>query len=37
MSEVEDSPYPEGRISGSIYSGDEAHYAFLNEVLGVRN
>ncbi|MEQ1874672.1 MAG: aminotransferase class V-fold PLP-dependent enzyme [Ilumatobacteraceae bacterium] len=34
MSEVEDSPYHEGRISGSIYSGDEAHYAFLNEVFG---
>ena len=23
MSEVEDSPYHEGRISGSIYSGDD--------------
>ena len=34
MSEVEDSPYHEGRISGSIYSGDEVHYAFLNEVFG---
>ena len=34
MSEVEDAPYHEGRISGSIYSGDEAHYAFLNEVFG---
>ena len=34
MSELEDSPYHEGRISGSIYSGDEAHYAFLNEVFG---
>lgn len=34
MSEVEDSPYHEGKISGSIYSGDEAHYAFLNEVFG---
>ncbi|CAN5645800.1 pyridoxal-dependent decarboxylase [soil metagenome] len=34
MSETEDSPYHEGRISGSIYSGDEAHYAFLNEVFG---
>lgn len=34
MSEVEDSAYHEGKISGSIYSGDEAHYAFLNEVFG---
>ncbi len=34
MSETEDSAYHEGRISGSIYSGDEAHYAFLNEVFG---
>ncbi len=34
MSEVEDSPYHEGKISGSIYSGDEAHYHFLNEVFG---
>jgi glutamate/tyrosine decarboxylase-like PLP-dependent enzyme len=34
MAEVEDSPYHEGKISGSIYSGDEAHYAFLNEVFG---
>jgi len=34
MSEVEDSPYHEGKISGSIYSGDEAHYAFLNDVFG---
>ena len=34
MSEVEDSPYHEGKISGSVYSGDEAHYAFLNDVFG---
>ncbi|MDO8391115.1 MAG: aminotransferase class V-fold PLP-dependent enzyme [Actinomycetota bacterium] len=34
MATEEDSPYHEGRISGSIYSGDEAHYAFLNEVYG---
>jgi sphinganine-1-phosphate aldolase len=34
MAEVEDSPYHEGKISGSVYSGDEAHYAFLNEVFG---
>ena len=34
MSEVEDAPYHEGRISGSIYSGDDAHYAFLNKVFG---
>ncbi|MEN9822567.1 MAG: hypothetical protein RLZ04_993 [Actinomycetota bacterium] len=34
MATEEDSPYHEGRISGSIYSGDEEHYAFLNEVFG---
>ena len=34
MAETEDSPYHEGKISGSIYSGDEEHYAFLNEVFG---
>jgi sphinganine-1-phosphate aldolase len=34
MSELEDSPYHDGKISGSIYSGDEAHYEFLNEVFG---
>ena len=34
MARVEDSPYHEGKISGSIYSGDEAHYEFLNEVFG---
>ncbi|MEZ5274470.1 MAG: aminotransferase class V-fold PLP-dependent enzyme [Ilumatobacteraceae bacterium] len=34
MAETEDSPYHEGKISGSIYSGDEEHYEFLNEVFG---
>jgi glutamate/tyrosine decarboxylase-like PLP-dependent enzyme len=34
MAELEDSPYHEGKISGSIYSGDEEHYEFLNEVFG---
>jgi len=34
MSQLEDSPYHEGKISGSIYSGDEDHYEFLNEVFG---
>lgn len=34
MSAVEDAPYQEGKISGSIYSGDEDHYAFLNHVFG---
>lgn len=34
MATEEDGPYHEGRISGSIYSGDEEHYAFLNEVFG---
>lgn len=34
MSAAEDAMAHEGRISGSIYSGDEAHYAFLNEVFG---
>jgi sphinganine-1-phosphate aldolase len=34
MSAEEDGPYHEGRISGSIYSGDEEHYSFLNEVFG---
>jgi len=34
MSEREDASYHEGKISGSIYSGDEDHYAFLNEVFG---
>lgn len=35
MAGEEDAPYHEGRISGSIYSGDEEHYAFLNEVFGL--
>ena len=34
MSTAEDAVAHEGKISGSIYSGDEAHYAFLNEVFG---
>jgi glutamate/tyrosine decarboxylase-like PLP-dependent enzyme len=34
MSAAEDAIAHEGKISGSIYSGDEAHYAFLNEVFG---
>lgn len=34
MASEEDSPYHEGKISGSIYSGDEEHYEFLNEVFG---
>jgi sphinganine-1-phosphate aldolase len=34
MADREDAPYHEGRISGSIYMGDEEHYAFLNEVFG---
>ena len=34
MATLEDAPYHEGRISGSVYSGDEEHYAFLNEVFG---
>ena len=34
MSQIEDSPYHEGKISGSVYSGDEEHYEFLNEVFG---
>jgi glutamate/tyrosine decarboxylase-like PLP-dependent enzyme len=34
MATEEDSPYHEGKISGSIYSGDESHYEFLNEVFG---
>lgn len=34
MATQEDAPYHEGRISGSVYSGDEEHYAFLNEVFG---
>ena len=34
MSAEEDARAHEGKISGSIYSGDTDHYAFLNEVFG---
>jgi sphinganine-1-phosphate aldolase len=34
MATREDAPYHDGRISGSIYMGDEDHYAFLNDVFG---
>ncbi len=34
MSAEEDAAAHDGKISGSIYSGDEAHYAFLNQVYG---
>ncbi|MDP9463238.1 MAG: pyridoxal-dependent decarboxylase, partial [Actinomycetota bacterium] len=34
MSAVEDAVADDGKISGSIYSGDHEHYAFLNEVFG---
>ena len=34
MSAIEDALADEGKISGSIYSGDHEHYAFLNEVFG---
>jgi glutamate/tyrosine decarboxylase-like PLP-dependent enzyme len=34
MAGLEDASYHEGKISGSIYSGDEEHYAFLNDVFG---
>jgi glutamate/tyrosine decarboxylase-like PLP-dependent enzyme len=34
MSAIEDALADEGKISGSIYSGDHQHYAFLNEVFG---
>ena len=34
MSADEDAVADEGKISGSIYSGDHEHYAFLNEVFG---
>lgn len=34
MSAIEDAPAHDGRISGSIYSGDAEHYAFLTEVFG---
>ena len=32
MAEREDRVWSDGRCSGTIYSGDHAHYAFLNEV-----
>jgi glutamate/tyrosine decarboxylase-like PLP-dependent enzyme len=35
MAHEEDRPYHEGKISGSIYSGDEEHYAFLTEAFGL--
>ena len=34
MSVMEDAAADDGKISGSIYSGDHEHYAFLNEVFG---
>ena len=34
MSAAEDAAANDGKISGSIYSGDHDHYAFLNEVFG---
>jgi sphinganine-1-phosphate aldolase len=34
MAESEDAAAHEGLISGSIYSGDVEHYAFLNDVFG---
>ncbi len=34
MSAAEDAVAMDGKISGSIYSGDIEHYAFLNEVFG---
>src|SRR4249920_3438743 len=34
MADLEDEVAHEGKISGSVYSGDEEHYAFLNEVFG---
>ena len=34
MAAEEDARYHEGKISGSVYSGDEEHYAFLNSVFG---
>ncbi len=34
MSAAEDALAHEGKISGSIYSGDVEHYAFMNEVFG---
>ena len=35
MAEHEDRRYHEGKVSGSIYSGDEKHYAFLTEAFGL--
>ena len=35
MAEQEDRRYHEGKVSGSIYSGDEKHYAFLTEAFGL--
>ena len=35
MAEEEDRRYHEGKVSGSIYMGDEEHYAFLTEVFGL--
>jgi sphinganine-1-phosphate aldolase len=34
MATAEDAVAHEGKISGSVYSGDTEHYAFLNEVFG---
>ena len=34
MSAAEDAAAYDGKISGSIYSGDQQHYEFLNEVFG---
>jgi glutamate/tyrosine decarboxylase-like PLP-dependent enzyme len=34
MSAAEDAAADDGKISGSIYSGDHEHYAFLNAVFG---
>src|ERR1700737_2029408 len=35
MAEQEDRRYHEGKVSGSIYSGNENHYAFLTEAFGL--
>jgi glutamate/tyrosine decarboxylase-like PLP-dependent enzyme len=35
MAEEEDRRYHDGKVSGSIYMGDEEHYAFLTEVFGL--
>ena len=34
MAEAEDAQGDAGRVSGSLYSGDHEHYAFLTEVFG---